>query len=287
MDKQLKHRAPGFRVSACLDRTSERLWVTGYEAGDPAALRDFLKQLAISEGLGKIILPVRPEDLNRLQGDGFKLEGTIDGYFQYDDGHFLAAFPRAERSYSPALSRQRKMLAEIRGRKSFRPVKSPPGFTLRRAGSRDIPAMAAVFRRVFATYPAPVYDPGYLAGAMNKGDLFMVFYHGRRLVSVAAAEIDSCRQRAELTNCATDPAFRGMGLSTLLLRQIERACLDARIGCLYSLARASSFGMNLVFHRLGYRFGGTLINNCHIAGDFEDMNIWVRPAAENVSSAAL
>lgn len=287
MGKQLNHRAPGFRLCACLDWTSERIWVTDYEAGDPAALRDYLKQLAISEGLGKIILPVRPEDANRLQGDGFKLEGIIDGYFQFADGHFLAAFPRVERSRSLALSRQRKMLAEIRSRKSFRPVKIPPGFTLCRAGSRDISAMAALFRRVFVTYPAPVYDPGYLAGAMEKGDLFMVFYHGRRLVSVAAAEFDSRRQRAELTNCATDPAFRGLGLMTLLLQQIERACLDAQTRCLYSLARASSFGMNMVFHRLGYRFGGTLINNCHIAGDFEDMNIWVRPAAENVSSAVL
>nr|WP_315989693.1 hypothetical protein [Desulforamulus aquiferis] len=34
--------------------------------------------------------------------------------------------------------------------------------------------------------------------------------------------------------------------------------------------------MNLVLHRLGYTFRGTLVNNCHIGGSYEDMNIWVR-----------
>jgi len=45
--------------------------------------------------------------------------------------------------------------------------------------------------------------------------------------------------------------------------------------CLFSLARASSFGMNL-FRRLDYRYRGTLINNCHISGAYEDMNTWVK-----------
>jgi len=283
MNKKLVYHAPEFRVCAILDRTSERIWVTDYKADDSAALRDFLKLQATKEGLGKIILPVRTEDLNRLQGDEFKLEGSIDGYFQDSGGHFLAAFPRLERGRSFVLSRQRKMLTEIRGRKKLRPVKTPAGFTMRRAGSRDISAMVALFRRVFVTYPTPVYEPVYLARSMEKGDLFMVFYHGRRLVSVAAAEVEPGWRRAELTNCATDPDFRGLGLNTLLLQQIERFCLDARIGCIYSLARASSYGMNLVFHRLGYRFGGTLINNCHIAGQFEDMNIWVRSSEECAS----
>ncbi len=285
MDSQLKHKESSFWVCAGLDRTSERIWVTDYEVADPAALRAYLIQLAFKEGLDKIILPARPEDLNRLQGDGFKLEGTIDGYFQGRDGHFLAAFPRAGRSRSLAPSHQRKMLTEIRGRKSFPPVKLPPGFTLSRAGTRDISSMVDLFRHVFASYPTPVDDPAYLASSIEKGDLFMVVYHGRRLVSVAAAEIGPLRQRAELTNCATDPDFRGMGLNTLLLEQIEGACLDAQVGCLYSLARASSYGMNLVFHRLGYQFRGTMINNCHIAGRFEDMNIWVRPAAKHTCCA--
>jgi len=31
---------------------------------------------------------------------------------------------------------------------------------------------------------------------------------------------------------------------------------------------------NKAFYRSGYNYGGRLLNNCHIAGSFENMNIW-------------
>jgi hypothetical protein len=42
------------------------------------------------------------------------------------------------------------------------------------------------------------------------------------------------------------------------------------------MARARSFGMNMVFYQLGYEFNGRLVNNCDIHGGYEDMNIWVK-----------
>ena len=42
------------------------------------------------------------------------------------------------------------------------------------------------------------------------------------------------------------------------------------------MARARSYGMNAVFHGMGYEFMGRLVNNCDIFGAYEDMNIWVR-----------
>ncbi|OPZ80752.1 MAG: N-acetyltransferase YodP [bacterium ADurb.Bin429] len=44
---------------------------------------------------------------------------------------------------------------------------------------------------------------------------------------------------------------------------------------LFTLARATSVGINTAFSRLGYTYNGRLVNNCHIAGDWEDMNLWV------------
>ena len=32
--------------------------------------------------------------------------------------------------------------------------------------------------------------------------------------------------------------------------------------------------MNRVFYNRGYEMTGTLVNNCHIAGQFEDMHVW-------------
>ncbi|MDK2889190.1 MAG: beta-lysine N6-acetyltransferase [Thermoanaerobacter sp.] len=276
-DRMIRHYGPDFWVSARLDQTSERIWVIDYQAGNPAALRSFLKKLALRRGMGKIIFPVKSGDLLKIQGGGFHVEGMIDGYFQGGNAYFLAAFPRAERRDSRVLNQEQKVLQEILACKKDWRGSLPPGFTLRQAGGDDIFPMARLFKKVFRSYPTPVYDPFYLACSMKKGDLFMVVYHGDRLASVAAAEIQCEHRRAELTNCATDPAYRGMGLNSLLLLHIEKQCLERNINCLYSLARASSYGMNLVLHRLGYVFRGTLINNCHIDGGFENMNIWVRP----------
>ena len=97
-----------------------------------------------------------------------------------------------------------------------------------------------------------------------------------RLVSAASAEVDFKHSNAELTDCATLKSHRGRGLMFHLL---EKLCtdLDERgVMTPYTLARAASFGMNLVFYRLGFEFCGRLVNNCDIYGQFEDMNIWVR-----------
>jgi hypothetical protein len=32
--------------------------------------------------------------------------------------------------------------------------------------------------------------------------------------------------------------------------------------------------MNITFARAGFKFAGTLINNTHIAGRMENMNVW-------------
>lgn len=274
----INHQEPGFSLSARLEKTSRRIWVSDCRASDPAALRHFLLDLAREKGLGKIVLPVRPEDSGRIQGDGFVEEGVIDGYFRGAHAHFLAAFPRSKRGISLSLARERKILREILDRPQGWQGRLPPGFTMRPAVSKDILLMAELFRQVFRSYPTPVYDPHYLARSMEKGDLFLVVYHGRQLVSVAAAEIQPEEQRAKLTNCATVPEYQGRGLNTLILAEVEKRCLARGMKCLYSLARASSCGMNLVLHRLGYVFRGTLINNCHIGGRFENMNIWVKPA---------
>ncbi|MFZ5597283.1 MAG: putative beta-lysine N-acetyltransferase [Bacillota bacterium] len=282
----------GFSVKARIEDASRRIWVTDYSADKPANLRRHLLDTSRKLGLGKIILPVKSEDVDRMKGDGFYVEGVIQGYFNGNDACFLSAFPSQRRAISLTLSRERKILHEIINTKSGLRKHLPKEFNIRRATAKDAAAISKLFKKVFATYPAPVYDPLYLARSMEKGDVFMVVFHHRRLVGVAAAEIQADRGNAELTNCATDPEYRGLGLNSILLACVEKKCISRKIGCLYSLARASSYGMNLVLHRLGYDFTGTLINNCHISGRFENMNIWVKsrkneyfPVDNNYSAA--
>ena len=95
-------------------------------------------------------------------------------------------------------------------------------------------------------------------------------------MSAASAELNVQDFNAEITDCATDPAYRGKGLLRLLLMELEEELFRRQVYCLYSLARSLSFGMNAVLHQLGYLYSGRLTRNCKIGGDFEDMSLWVK-----------
>jgi putative beta-lysine N-acetyltransferase len=83
-----------------------------------------------------------------------------------------------------------------------------------------------------------------------------------------------------MTDFATRADQRGLGLAQHLLAALESDMERRGILNLYTIARARSAGMNRVFYNRGYDWTGTLVNNCHIAGRFEDMHVWCRaPAA--------
>jgi putative beta-lysine N-acetyltransferase len=105
-------------------------------------------------------------------------------------------------------------------------------------------------------------------------------------VIVAAASAETCRRHhnAEMTDFATLPSERGLGLAQHLLSALEDDMREWSLPNLYTIARARSAGMNRVFYNRGYSRTGTLVNNCHIAGHFEDMHVWCKtlePAVQN------
>jgi putative beta-lysine N-acetyltransferase len=79
-----------------------------------------------------------------------------------------------------------------------------------------------------------------------------------------------------MTDFATLPEARGKGLAGVLLSEMEKNMQRERIATAYTIARARSFGMNVVFARAGYTFAGTLVNNTNIAGGLESMNVWYK-----------
>ena len=116
----------------------------------------------------------------------------------------------------------------------------------------------------------------YINKLLESGCLFGGVFHRERLISIASAypEKDLCR--CELTDCATLPDYRGLSLTERILMLLEKEIKDKGPLTLYSLARARSYGMNRVFHKLDYKYQGRLINNCCLSGGFEDMNLWVK-----------
>jgi putative beta-lysine N-acetyltransferase len=116
---------------------------------------------------------------------------------------------------------------------------------------------------------------------LQEDSLFYIIVDKNDIVSAASAEIDYVYHNAELTDCATLPAYRKYGFMKHLLNALEAELKQRHIFCAYTIARALSFGMNAAFHQLGYIYTGRLTNNCYIYKSLEDMNVWVKDLSKS------
>lgn len=273
----LEESRPGYRFRISIDKYNRRVWVFDYLVKDAAAMTGRLKKVALSNGLEKIILPASNEDRQALGEHGFVCEGQVAGFFKGRAANFMVFYVDVKRGHSVTTALEQVIRSEIMARDitDRGQLVLPPGFRCRESRPADLPALAKLYRQVFASYPTPVGSLDYLAATAGKSAYYQLITWQGELVSAAASELDETNNNAEMTNCATLPEFRGKGLMHYLLAKLDQQCARKGIACRYTLARAGSYGMNLVFYRLNYRYGGTLTNNCHIAGGFENMNIWV------------
>jgi putative beta-lysine N-acetyltransferase len=162
---------------------------------------------------------------------------------------------------------------------------SPVRFRILRPA--DATKMAALYRAVFPSYPFPILDPEYLRSSMENHVLYVGAEWDGTLAALSAAEMDPSDKNAEMTDFATLPEFRRQGLARRLLARMEEKARNFGIRTAYTIARAGSPGMNLTFARSGYAFAGTLVNNTHIAGRIESMNVWYKPLDDSTGTQGL
>jgi beta-lysine N6-acetyltransferase len=271
-------RRPEFEARILLDHRNERIKVSRYRyQGVVAPLADFLVETAREHGVGMIVVPALEADWQDFLTRGFALEGRVDTFFRGAPAHFMAYFLNGERQNSDRHEEKQRLLQAILEQPREPAGDLPEGYELVVAGVEMAGELAAVYDRVFETYPSPLTDPEYVRELIESGEgVFMAVLSDGQIASAAAAEVDREWRNAEMTNCATLPDFRGEGLMQVLIAALEQEMEQQSIPCLYSMARALSFGMNRVLHRLGYTFRGRLVNHAHIGGGFEDLNLWER-----------
>lgn len=193
------------------------------------------------------------------------------------DAIFCARFPdpsRAEMKDADAI-RDVLSVAKARGEKS-EICTFPDDLVIEEAVPRDAEQIAALFGEVFETYPFPVGDPRFLRDMMEENTRYFFVASGERVAAASSAEMDPVTKSVEMTDFATLPAYRGMGLCTQLLQRMEREMAESGYKVAYTIARAAFYPINITFAKSGYLYGGTLCNNTQICGSFESMNIWFR-----------
>ena len=157
-------------------------------------------------------------------------------------------------------------------------------YSWRIAGEADAEQITEVYKRVFASYPFPIRDAAYIRETMRDSIVYFSVCKKGEIVSVASSEMDMEARNVEMTDFATLPEYRCGGFAGFLLARMEEAMRERGLRTAYTIARAVSFGMNITFAKLDYRYGGTLTNNTDICGSTESMNVWYKPLPERLPS---
>ena len=268
----------GFEARVFFSTLNQRIQVLSYDAQDAHLMVADFEDKARTVGFGKVFLKAPLSEKVCFEEAGMCAEATIEGYFDGQSAVVMSLFINEERRQRPHAQEQDDILKKIRERPASSSVPAlPDGYEMSPGGLRDAAEVACLYREVFASYPFPITDPGYIASTMKSNVLYRIVRDGNGvLVGAASAETSPERHNAEMTDFATLPSQRGLGLAQHILAALEDDMAEREILYLYTIARARSAGMNRVFYNRDYEWTGTLVNNCHIAGQFEDMHVWCK-----------
>ena len=268
------HKLPS-DVEIVIDNQNKRVKLV--ECGElPSETAAVAIQVARNYKYEKIWGFVAPDIYEKLANIGFVREGILDGYYEDMPGIAVAFYLTENRSISKFPDIENTIVQKSLLQKDKDVPALPAGYDIRMAGIEDASEISNLFKSVFATYPTPVSSAEDIINSMESNVYYSCITKNNKIVAISSADIDFMHQVAEMTDCAVLPDYRGKGLVAILLRFLETKIQRLKLRSLYTLARATSAPMNMTFARLNYSFTGRLVNNCHIAGDWEDMNLWVK-----------
>jgi beta-lysine N6-acetyltransferase len=280
MAKQENICQPTFAMTLFLDECNKRLRIDDYRGNVNDIYSYIYKEIdkatyVVWGGGG------RAEHLLDWMSLGFSLEATVPYYFNGSDAYLLCSYTSQSRRDSGETLKETELLQDVLNlpTSDYSPLSNQ--LIMRRAISSDAKQLSQLYRQIFTVYPTPLYEEEYLSSLLQEDSLFYIIVDKNDIVSAASAEIDYVYHNAELTDCATLPAYRKYGFMKHLLSALEAELKQRHIFCAYTIARALSFGMNAAFHQLGYIYTGRLTNNCYIYKSLEDMNVWVKDLSKS------
>lgn len=255
---------------------NKRVYLMNLAPEDCPGILPELEHLAKKHDCTKIFAKIPEKQADAFKKAGYMTEAYIPGFFRGREDVQFMAFYLDENRQKPANESLLNRVLAVAGSKA----KTSPGVScskqhrVLRMSEADADDMARLFSQVFDSYPFPIFNADYLRKTMLNNVIYFGVRRGDKLVGLASAEMDMQSLAAEMTDFATLPQYRGMGLAGILLDQMSKETREMGIITLFTIARAVSFGMNITFARANFKFAGTLINNTHIAGRMENMNVW-------------
>ncbi len=255
---------------------NDRIYVIHLATGDPSRLISKLDQMAIQHRYGKIFAKIPSTYWQDFFSAGYIKEAEIPGFFNgKTDCFFASKFFKNRQETDENFSK----LYSLASTDTTQPVScccKKDIYNIEVCTSAEAPELSLLYRQVFPSYPFPISEPSYLSQIMKENVTYYCIRMDGCVIAAAAIESDRHGQYAEMTDFATLPEWRGKGLAQSLLRHMGAAVHGSHIKTVYTIARASSYGMNSVFGKCGYAFAGLLINNTQISGSIQSMSVWYR-----------
>ncbi|RDU24442.1 putative beta-lysine N-acetyltransferase [Anaerosacchariphilus polymeriproducens] len=259
-------------------KQSNRIYLMSLDSSDTPSIVDRLNEYAQKENYTKIIAKVPSSAKDTFLKNEYKEEAMVPNFYHgKEDGLFLVKYLDENRAVNQ-LEEQCDHILKLAESKEVLKEGIPleKDFCCRKAEESDIEDMVEVYKKVFKTYPFPIYDKKYIAETMKDNVIYLGIWFKEKLVAISSIEAAYKYSNAEMTDFAILEEYRGNGFAGYLLNEMEKILKDLGIKMAYTIARATSAGMNMTFSKHGYLYSGTLINNTNIAGQIESMNVWYK-----------
>jgi beta-lysine N6-acetyltransferase len=264
---------------------SDRVYLMQLASGEAGMVIAEMQKMAQAEGYTKLFAKIPSQSASVFLDAGFKIEARIPDFYPGGDAALFVARFRCEKRRRPSDAERIQKVLAVAPRKAGAGIRRPlpAGCDLTVMHADRAPQMAALYRRVFDSYPFPIFDPDFIRRSMDENFSYVGILCGATLIALASAE--RIESGVEMTDFATDPAHRRGSLAAHLLDAMEANARRDGVRTAFTIARAVSYGINIMFARAGYTFGGTLVNNTNISGRVQSMNIWYKSLSPSHSPA--
>ena len=275
--KKEKISGDDYQAKVHLSPLNKRIVIKEYQGENLQGLITKLKTMAKQQKFTKIWVKAYEEDAEQFKELGFTKEAVIKDYYPNSNALSMAYYLSEDRKQMVNRDKEEKIINSLSNLQSEKEeIDLAADYQFKLADVEDLLDLAQLYDRVFDSYPYPINEVSYLKEMLSENVIYALVYDGNSLVAAASAETVPKYKNAEMTDFATLKNYRGQGLASYLLQELEEELKKRDYNCLYTIARAKIAGVNKIFAQANYQYTGRLIQNCNIAGGLEDMNLWCK-----------
>ena len=266
---------------------NDRIYLMKLSKRDLPNIVEDLDKMALKEGYSKIVAKVPVFAKDEFIKNDYIIEAHIPKFYNGRESvYFMGKYFTESRMFDSRIEEINEVLETATLYEKEKLYKNtefnlPIGFNYTIYDKSRSHQIADVYKKVFDRYPFPINDPAFIVKTMDENFIYFGIQKEDDIVALSSTEMDIDSQNVEMTDFATLPKYQGKGFAHYLLYKMEDEMIKRNIKVAYTISRAMSYGANIIFAKMKYKFCGTLYNNTNISTEntlenFESMNVWYK-----------